>query len=212
MGPRVLVIPLGILLAVFALVVALTALGAIQTTIATPLISAFGAATLTGAVALWGIWMNIRHQIDHDRVALLRAAYTKLLRAGVKVRDAHGEMRLFPKGRPYRGPLTFSAVGGMSEEAQRDWAKYNPREVEERLAEEAMDLFTEAETVIYLEQGAESPVLRAWTELADSFEFWRGAILIEDPDKAKALEPRLQATMIELRRVAHHDLKQLARR
>ncbi len=212
MSRRVLVIPLGILVALALLLAALTAAGGIPTSIATPLISGVVAAMLTGGLALTGIWMNIRYQIDRDRIALLRDAYTKLLRAGVKVRDAHGEMRLFPKGRPYRAPFGFSAGMPMSEQAQRDWANFNPREVEERLTEEATDLYTEGETVIYLEQGADSPVLQAWTDLADAFEFWRGAILIEEPERAKTLEPRLQTAMIELRRVAHHDLKQLARR
>jgi hypothetical protein len=207
MGRRVLVLPLAILLSLALLLAALTAAGGIPTSIATPVISGVVAAMLTGGLALLGIWMNVRYQIDRDRVTLLRDSYAKLLRASVKVRETHSEMLLFPQGRPYPGPIPITA----SSEAWRDFYKHEPREVEHALIDAAMDLFTEAETVIYLEQGAESPVLKAWEELATAFELWRGAVLIDDSEKAKKLQGGLQNALLELRQTAHNDLKKLAR-
>jgi hypothetical protein len=117
-------------------------------------------------------------------------------------------MLAFPQGRPYRGSM---GGGAMSESAWRELAEHQPREVEMSLIENAMDLFTEAETVIYLEQGPESPVLKAWEELAGAFELWRSARLIGELEKAKELQARLQTAIFELRRTAHSDLKRLAR-
>jgi hypothetical protein len=83
--------------------------------------------------------------------------------------------------------------------------------VEHALIDAAMDLFTEAETVIYLEQGESSPVLNAWKELATAFEMWRSAIRIDDLERAKTLQSELQHALLDLRQTAHSDLKKLAR-
>lgn len=104
MGRRVLVLPLAILLSLALLLAALTAAGGIPISIATPVISGVIAAMLTGGLALLGIWMNIRYQIDRDRIERLRVAYAELLRAGDKVFEALLEVTNFPTGRPFLEP------------------------------------------------------------------------------------------------------------
>src|SRR6266851_9603096 len=164
MGRRYLALPLGILLAVLALLAALTAAGGIPVSIATPLISAVVAAVLTGGLGLLGIWMTIRYQVEHDRLERLRDGYAKLLRAGVHINEAVNEVTEFPQGRPYPAVAQDPFLSSVSarEQDARDRARYDPMHVETAIVDRAFDLFADAESTIFLEEGPASPVLEAW--------------------------------------------------
>lgn len=159
MGRRYLALPLAVLLAVLALLAALTAAGGIPVSIATPLISAVVAAVLTGGLGLLGIWMTIRYQIERDRLDRLRDSYAKLLRAGVHITEAVNEVTEFPQGRPYPAATTNTFMSSVSaaEQDARDRARYDPMHAETAIVDRAFDLFAEAESTIFLEEGARQP-------------------------------------------------------
>jgi hypothetical protein len=177
-------------------------------------ISGVVAAMLTGGLALLGIWMNIRYQIDRDRIERLRVAYAQLLRAGDKVFEALLEVSNFPNGRPFPEPAQFviSTSYGPPTQVDMDRAKHNPFRVETALLSEALDLRAQAEATIYLDEGDESQVLYASTQLAQAYDEWRNSVMDEamDPEKRGDLRRAVPVALVNLRDVAHKELKRLA--
>jgi hypothetical protein len=208
---RVLTLPLSLLVAVAFLLAALTFAGGIPSSISVPLIAGVVASLLTGGLTLLGIWMNIRYQIDRDRLDRLREAFGKLLKASVKAREAAEEVARFPKGRPHPS-LGIIGSATMTAADQIALGSFEPHAEEEALIEAATDLFTEAEVVIDLELGPNAAVLRVWKDLAEAFEQWRSAVYAEDAERAQAVRSRLQSKIIELRDVARAELSRLANR
>jgi hypothetical protein len=213
-GRRYLALPLGILLAVLALLAALTAAGGIPVSIATPLISAVVAAVLTGGLGLLGIWMSIRYQIEHDRLDRLRDGYAKLLRAGVHIGEAITEVIEYPQGRPYPAvPIQAVSTVSAREEDARERARYDPMHVETAIVNRAFDLFAEAESAIFLEEGPDSPVLEAWATVADAYNKFRviaSEVGLADDAAVLSRRQELLAALDKLRLAAHVDLRKLA--
>jgi hypothetical protein len=213
---RVLALPLGVLGALVLLLAALTAVGGIPQSIATPLIAGVVAAMLTGGLALLGIWMNIRYQIDRDRIERLRVAYAQLLRAGDKVFEALLEVSNFPNGHPFPEPaqLVINAAWGPPSQLDIERAKHNPFHIESSLVSEALDLRAQAEATIYLDEGDESRVLYASTQLTQAYDRWRHSLTDESviPERRHELRLEVPTALVELREVAHKELKRLAGR
>jgi hypothetical protein len=211
MGRRYLALPLVLFLCALLLLAALTAGGAIPSSLATPLVAAVLAAMLTGGLSLWGIWMNTRYQIERERTERLREAYAQLLRAGDKIVEATNELSAYPAGRPFPEPryvISPSHVHGPPTQLDIDRAKHDPFYVETAAVSQALDLHAEAEATIYLEVGSGSPVLERWTELVDAYETWRRALLTTGED-VDALRARIPETLNALREAAHRELRRL---
>ncbi len=86
-------------------------------------------------------------------------AYGKLLLAGDTVRAAATDLMLYPRARP--SPYisaTGVTIGPLPPEA-RTW---NPYHVSDALFDDAQQLEAEAEAAIFLEEGEDRKVLRAW--------------------------------------------------
>lgn len=214
---RILALPLGALGALLLLLAAFTAVGGIPQPIATPLISGVVAAMLTGGLALLGIWMNIRYQIDRDRIERLRVAYAQLLRAGDKIFEALLEVTNFPSGRPFPEPAQLvigGAFGGPPTQLDIERAKYDPFHIETSLVSDALDLRAQAEATIYLDEGTESRVLYASSQLAQAYDEWRRALADKSvaPERREELRLEIPTALIELRDVAHKELKRLVGR
>jgi hypothetical protein len=216
MSRRVLALPLAVLVAILLLLAALTTTGGIPQTLAVPLISGVVAAMLTGGLALLGIWINIRYQIDRDRLERLRVAYSQLLRASDKVFEAMLEVTNFPNGRPFPEPGGISISPAFRPPTQLDIerAKHDPFQIESALLSQALDLRAQAEATIYLDEGDASRVLYESSRLAQCYDEWRNSVRDEKvtPDEQERLRLEVPVQLIQLRDVAHAELKRLSRR
>ncbi len=210
MGRRYLALPLVLFLCALLLLAALTAGGAIPSSLATPLVAAVLAATLTGGLSLWGIWMNTRYQIERDRIERLREAYAQMLRAGDKIVEATNELAAYPGGRPFPEPpqLTLGHLHGPPTQLDIERAKHDPYQVETSLVSQALDLHAEAEATIYLEVGSGSAVLECWTELVVVYDKWRRTLSTTGED-VDALRARIPEALSSMREAAHRELRRL---
>src|SRR5260370_1189887 len=66
----------------------------------------------------------------------------------------------------------MSSVSAREQDA-RERARYDPMHVETAIVDRAFDLFAEAESTIFLEEGPNSPVLEAWATVADAYNQFR---------------------------------------
>lgn len=211
MGRRYLALPLVLFVCALLLLAALTAGGAIPSSLAAPLVAAVLAAMLTGGLSLWGIWMNTRYQIERDRIQRLREAYAQLLRAGDKIIEATREVAAYPTGRPFPEPgHTFTVRPLYSPPTQLDLerAKHDPFQVETSVLSQALDLHAEAEATIYLEVGSDSAVLERWTELGSAYDAWRGGLSTTGED-TDALRAKISGALDAMREAAHRELRRL---
>lgn len=213
MNRRLLILPLLALITVLLLLAVATAAGAVPNSLVTPLISGMVAAFLTGGLGLWGIWMNLTHQIERDRLDRIRDAYAKLLRAVHLHVQAAGEAMLYPKGRAFPEPYGISVSGAYMatmDPLVKERAQYNPYSVEESLLEQAKDLAIEAESAIYLEEGSRSAVLKAFGRVEVSYDELRKSLSEEDEAVTtkrrnafdKAVEDLREAARIRLTKIA----------
>ncbi len=203
--------PRAVLLVLVGLLVALLA-AAVAVVIWVPglrgpgfaLLSAVVAAVLSSSLGLYGVWLNLSHQTQRDRFDRLLEAYGKLLLAGDKVRAAATDLLLYPRGRP--SPYisaTGVTIGPLPPEA-RTW---NPHHVSDALFDDAQQL--EAEAEIFLEEGEDSEVLRAWAAVDKALGELPPALAAKD---SRPLTDRRQDVIdaVEtLRDVAHRRLKSL---
>jgi hypothetical protein len=210
MSRRYLALPLVLFLCALLLLAALTAGGAIPSTLATPLVAAVLAAMLTGGLSLWGIWMNTRYQIGRDRIERLREAYAQLLRAGDKIVEATREVSAYPMGRPFPGPasFTFRELNAPPTQLDIERAKHDPFQVETSVVSQALDLHAEAEATIYLEVGSDSPVLERWTDLVAAYDTWRRS-LSDTGEDVDALRGKIPEALDSMREAAHRELRRL---
>ena len=213
MGRRLLVLPLSLLVSVLVLLAALTAAGGIPISVAIPLISGVVAALLTGGLALTGIWMNVRYQIERDRIERLRQAYVQILRAGDAILEAVKEVSAYPRGRPFPEPpgvVVSGSVFGPPSQLDIERARHDPWQVEDALIRRALDLAADAEATIYLEVGSENTVLETWRYLQIAHDKWREAVSDSDQSSEQdALRKKVSVVFELLRENAHRALKQL---
>lgn len=105
----------------------------------------------------------------------------------------------------------MSSVHGLPTQLDIDRANYNPFHVESSLLAAALDLRAQAEASIYLDEGDESRVLYASTQLAQAYDEWRSSLNDETVNVEKREELRLEVpvALVNLRDVTHQELRRL---
>jgi hypothetical protein len=215
MNRRLLILPLLALIAVLLLLAVAIAAGGVPNSLVTPLISGMVAALLTGGLGLWGMWMNLTHQIERDRLDRIRDAYAKLLRSAHLHVQAAGEAMLYPNGRPFPEPYGFSAGGAYMptmDPLVKERAQYNPYSVEESLLEQGKDLAIEAESAIYLEEGSKSGVLSAFGRVEVSYDELRKSLAENNEAVTTELHKAFDKSVEDLREAARIRLNKIAGR
>ncbi len=210
MRRRVLVLPLVALILALLIVLSLVLSGGVPGSLLAPLASGIVAAFLTGGLGLWGIWMNLNHQIERDRLDRIRAAYAKMLQAAHRITQAADEATWYPQGRAFPGPDSLQLHYMASLDVLvKERAQFNPYHVEEALLDEARDLAIEAESAIFLEEGAGSAVISRWGVVEWAHGEFRKAL--SGTDAAATTEQRTSflEAVDRLRDEAHGRLKRL---